>query len=473
MALKALMLRKKIDIATKALADLRSKDAEFEAREKELRASMEELEETSTDEERQTVEEAVESFEAEQKEHEEAAAKLENEIRDLEEALAEEERSQETTPEVEPQKEARKEVKVEAMQKRGFFKNMSAEVRSAMFAQEDVQAFLGEVRDSLSNKRALTNVGALIPEVFLGILKENMMDYSKLYKHVTVRNISGHGREVIQGEVTEAIWTECCANLNELDLPFYTVDVDCWKVAGYYSVCNAVLEDSDIDLANTLLDALAQAIGIGVDKAIVYGLGTRMPLGFVTRLAQTEEPSGYPQTARPWVDLSSSNIITIPASATGKDLFAEIILASGAMKSRYARGGKVWAMNETTYTKVVAAGMSIDASGSIVSGVNGQMPVVGGVIEVLNFIPDDNIVAGFFDLYLLAERAGAKFLTSEHVRFLNDQTVFKGVARYDGQPMIAESFVVIGINGTTPTTEVPFSPDAANVADAPADPEGN
>ena len=468
MALKALMLRKKIDVATKALDELRAKDAEFVTRSEELEQAIGEAE---TEEERAAVEESIEAFEAERKEHEENAAKLESEIRELEEALAEEERAQNTDPEPEKQPEERKETI--KMQARGFFKNMTPEMRSAVFAQDDVKSFLGEVRDCIQNKRALTNVGTLVPEVFLGILRENMMNYSKLYKHVTVRSINGHGREVIQGEITEAIWTECCANLNELDLPFYTVDVDCWKVAGYYSVCNAVLEDSDIDLANTLLQALNQAIGIAVDKAIIYGLGTRMPLGFVTRLAQTEEPSGYPATARPWVDLHTSNIITIAYSYTGKDLFEQIVLASGAAKSRYARGGKVWAMNETTYTKIVAAAMSIDASGSIVSGVNGTMPVVGGVIEVLNFIPDDNIVFGFFDLYLLAERAGAKFMTSEHVRFLNDQTVFKGVARYDGQPMIAESFGLIGINGTTPTTSVTFAPDAANTDDAPEeDPEG-
>lgn len=460
MALKALMLRKKIDTCKKALEELRAKDADFQKRDEELKSA---IAEANTDEEMATVEESVNALEAEVKEHEEKAAKLESEIRDLEATLEEEERAQDTDPEPEPEPEnTRKEIKVETMQKRGFFKNMSPETRSAIFEREDVKSFLGEVRDCIQNKRALTNVGTLVPEVFLGLLRENMMDYSKLYKHVTVRNISGNGREVIQGEVGEAIWTECCANLNELDLPFYTVDVDCWKVAGYYSVCNAILEDADIDLANTLLDALNQAIGIGVDKAIVYGLGTRMPLGFVTRLAQTEEPSDYPATARPWANLSATNIITIPASATGEDLFKQIILASGAAKSRYARGGKVWIMNETTYTKIVAAAMAIDASGSIVSGVNGTMPVVGGVIEVLNFIPDDNIGFGFFDLYLLAERAGAKFMTSEHVRFLNDQTVFKGVARYDGQPMIAESFGLIGINGTTPTTTVTFAPDTAN-----------
>jgi hypothetical protein len=119
-------------------------------------------------------------------------------------------------------------------------------------------------------------------------------------------------------------------------------------------------------------------------------------------------------------------------------------------------------MNETTRTKLISEGLAVNAAGAIVSGVNGSMPVIGGDIEVLEFIPDNVIIGGYFDLYTLAERAGAKFATSEHVRFLQDQTVMKGTARYDGQPVIAEGFVAIGLNGATPTAAMTFAADSAN-----------
>ena len=138
------------------------------------------------------------------------------------------------------------------------------------------------------------------------------------------------------------------------------------------------------------------------------------------------------------------------------------MLATGAAKGKYSRGEKVFVMNEATYTALIAEAMVIDANGAIISGVNGTMPVVGGIIEVLDFVPNNVIIGGYFDLYLLAERAGQKFATSEHVRFLQDQTVFKGTARYDGQPAIAEGFVAIGINGTTPTAAMTFAADTAN-----------
>ena len=283
--------------------------------------------------------------------------------------------------------------------------------------------------------------------------------------------IAGKAREIVQGTVAEAIWTECCAVLNELNLAFNDVEIDCYKVAGYYKVCNAVLEDNDVQLATKLLEALSQAIGLAVDKAILYGRNSasaqKMPLGIVSRLAQTSEPANYPATARPWVDLHTSNIISLSAGLTGAGLFKQIVLASGAAKGKYSRGGKVWVMNESTYTKLMAETVSVNANGQIVSGVAGTMPVVGGVIEVLDFIPDNTIIGGYFDLYMLGERAGAQFAQSEHVFFIQDQTAFKGTARYDGQPVIAEAFVAIGLEATTPAaSSVAFAPDEANTVKA-------
>lgn len=469
--LKVLLLRKKIDAAKKALEELRAKDADFEKREAELEQAINEAAEAEGEdaaEAQKAVEEEVEKFDQEKEEHEAAKKSLEDELTELEAGLEAEEAAQDTSeePKPQPQAEERKEERMSTRNK--FFRGVDT---NAMFQRDDVKAYLSEIRSCIKNKRELTNVGLTIPEVFVGLIKENVENYSKLYKHVNVQPIAGKAREIVQGTVAEAIWTECCAVLNELNLAFNDVEIDCYKVAGYYKVCNAVLEDNDVQLATKLLEALSQAIGLAVDKAILYGRNSasaqKMPLGIVSRLAQTSEPANYPATARPWVDLHTSNIISLSAGLTGAGLFKQIVLASGAAKGKYSRGGKVWVMNETTYTKLMAETVSVNANGQIVSGVAGTMPVVGGVIEVLDFIPDNTIIGGYFDLYMLGERAGAQFAQSEHVFFIQDQTAFKGTARYDGQPVIAEAFVAIGLEATTPAaSSVAFAPDEANTVKA-------
>lgn len=348
------------------------------------------------------------------------------------------------------------------MENREFF-GMSPERRDAFFAREDVKGWLANVRAigrTVGQTRTVSGQELLIPEVVLPLIRDSVNKNSKLMKHVNVQRVGGTARQIIMGDIPEAVWTEMCKKLNELKLDFSAAEVDGYKVGGYIAVCNAVLDDSDINLATVIIDTLGQAIGYAVDKAIVYGKGTKMPMGFVTRLAQTEAPADAPANAREWKDLSTSNIQTVP-EATGSKLFAAIVKAASAAKAKNGNG-KFWVMNEATYGSLMAELITFNSAGAIVSGMNMQMPVVGGQIEILDFMPDNNIGFGYGSKYLLAERAGTAIESSEHVRFIEDQTVFKGTARMDGMPVIEEAFVLMGIHGTAPTTSINFAADLAN-----------
>lgn len=466
--LRALMKRKALDEKTRSLEILRAKSEELKKREAELAEAIKEMNKDTPEEERKALDEMVESFEAEKAENSKAITDLDEEVRNLESELTELESQQEppaAEPEPAPEPEnTRKDIRT--MSRRNFF-GMNVREQAEFIARDDVQKFLQETRTAIREKKAIENVGLTIPQVMLGLIRENILEYSKLYKHVNVRVLNGSGRLLVMGTIPEGIWTDCCAKLNELSLGFADVELECWRVGGYYPICNANLEDSDIDLAAELLTAIGQAIGLALDKAILYGTGTRMPEGIATSLAQESKPADWPETAREWTDLHTSNILKIDtASMTAVEAFAAIVEAFGAAKGKYSRGVKVFAMNEKTYTSLTAKAISVDAAGNIVTGVFDRMPAIGGVIEVLDFIQDDVIFGGYFDCYLLGERAGTKFATSEHVRFLADQTIMRGTARYDGKPAIREAFVMIGINNTQPTADMTFAPDDANPEDS-------
>lgn len=461
--LKVIMLRKKLSEVTKKLTEAREKAKELATREKELEAA---IEEAQTDEEKEAVSQEVEQYEKDKEENDESVRTLEKEVSDTESELAELESKQR---QAEPAPEARtKGVETVKATRKKFF-GMTVQERDAFFARDDVHEFLERVRTLYTNgvqNRAITGAELTIPSVMLELLRENIEEYSKLYKHVRVQSVPGKARQTIQGTIPEAVWTEMNAAINELSLVFNDAEVDGYKVAGYMVINNAVLKDSDIDLASTIITSLGQSIGLALDKAILYGTSKKMPTGVVTRLAQATKPETYPDTAREWKNLSSSNIVSIAAAKKGVDLFKEIVIASGNAKGKYSTGNRFWAMNETTKTKLVAEALSFNAAGAIATGMGDTMPIVGGAIETLDFIPDNVIVGGYGDLYLLAEREGAQITQSEHVKFLEDQTVYKGLARYDGLPVIAEGFVAIGILGTTPTADMTFAEDTANKAAA-------
>ncbi len=457
MALRAIMLKAKIDKKREELKKLKEKDAEFATREDELETA---IGEAQTEEEQQVVSGQVETFETEKKEHDEKKENLEKEIEDLENDLKKEEQQPEEPVRArEPKGEKR------TMENRRKFFGMNAQERTAFLANENVKNFLQRVRELGFEKRAVKGADLTIPTEILDLIRENIMDYSKLVRRVRLRTVSGKARQTVMGTVPEAVWTEMCAKLNEIDFGFTQTEVDGYKVGGVIYICKATLEDSDYDLAEEIITALGIAIGIALDKAILYGFGTKMPLGIVTRLEQTSEPSDYPANARPWVDLHTSNVITIDSGKTGLEFFKEIVAAGGKTKNRYARGEKFWAMNETTYTKIKIEAMNFNMAGAIVSVQDGTMPVAGGDIVVLSedIIADNNIVCGYGELYLLAERAGSEFERSDDYRFAEDQVAFKGSARYDGEPVIAEGFASIGL-GSAPAKSATFAGDTANDA---------
>lgn len=471
MALKALMLKRSIDKKKEELAELVRKDADFQTREADLEKS---IEEANTQEEEQAVSEAIDAFEAEKAAHDAAKTNLTGEIEELERELQEAEEAAPTRTMTMTHENRERggmtmtDINIRALPKnKRAFDALSAERRQAIVNQNDVKEFLVQLRSMKGQARAVTGAELTIPVVFLDMIAENMYRYSKLLNRVRVRNVSGEARQTIAGTVPEAVWTEMCGAINELSFVFNQVTLDGYKVAGFVPVCNSILEDNDINLSGWIVEMLSEAIGLAMDKAILYGKGSasKMPLGIVTRLAQESEPSDYPANAPAWEDLHESNLITINGStATGAEFWSQLMLAAGNTFTRYSRGDMFWAMNSKTYATLRSKLITFTASGEIVSSLYGALPIITGDVDVLEFIPDGDIIGGYGDLYLLAMRAGMTIESSREVQFIQDNTVFKGKQRADGMPIIPGAFVAININNVAPTTTVDFAADNANNA---------
>lgn len=473
MALKALMLKRSIDAKKAELAALEAKDEEFATREADLAQAIEEAEPGNAEQEG-AINAEIEQFEADSTTHSEAKETLRVDIERLEGELEEIERNAPVPPAPEIKKnDVRGDQRMENINIRSLpmtrraFDALPMEQRNTIVAQDDVKAFLGELRSMKGQSRAITGAELTIPVVFLDLISENMFRYSKLLNRVRVRNVSGEARQTIAGTVPEAVWTEMCGAINELSFTFNQVTLDGYKVAGYVPVCNSLLEDNDINLASWIVEMISESIGLAMDKAILYGKGaaSKMPLGIVTRLAQDTKPADYPANAPEWVDLSDSNILRIGgASVTGAEFWSALMTATGATYTRYNRGNMFWAMNSKTYATLKSKLITFTATGDIVANLFGSLPIVTGDIDVLEFIPDGDIIGGYGDLYLLAMRSGMTIESSTHVQFIQDNTVFRGKQRADGMPIIPGAFVAININNQAVTTVMDFAADTANDA---------
>ena len=179
MALKSLMLRKKIEDKKKELETVRA-SGDFETREAELEKSIEEAE---TDEEKDAVDAEIDKLEAEKKEAEEKIEGLEREIEALDQELAAIE---------EGQKDKRKDGKVEMSK----FGRDSMEYRTAFRdyiqtgkADREILQFEQRSGDAVS---AASDLGVLLPEtVVQEIITGVGKVHGQLYDRVKKTNLKG------------------------------------------------------------------------------------------------------------------------------------------------------------------------------------------------------------------------------------------------------------------------------------------
>lgn len=474
MAKNIMLLKKKRSLKAKELTQLRAKAKKLRADEEALQAQLEAVE----DEIPADLEQQIEKLTDQQTELNDQIGELVDELAELDETLADVNAELDAPAEDDGEEEPAARNRRSAVASRNFacrsrcFASRSA--LDAFYASSEMRTFLENVRTMLpaaaarkgkTARRSVNGAELAIPEIMLEVLRDNLQQYSKLISKVRLRNVSGNARQNIIGKIPEGIWMEMAGALNELEFSITDIETDGYKVGGFIVLENYLLKDSDIALGEEIMYMLAQSIGLAVDKAIVFGLGaaSHMPLGIVSRLAQTEEPSNWGRNRMPWTDLHTANVLQLDlADKTGTAFFRTLLTALSKAKPTYSTEGKLWIMNELTKQDVIIRSLEYNANAAIVSGMDDTMPIIGGEIVTLEFMPDYMIVGGYLSEFLLVEREGGSFGSSDIPFFVEDKTVWKATARYDGQPIEGEAFVAVSYNNTPVTTSIDFAVDYVN-----------
>ena len=401
MALKQAIRANKIKNYRKELEPLTKRRDEIDET---VMAAVEELEAREfTDEELSDAEETQKALEEELQELKARIDELEGLIAGLEE---------ENQAEAEEVEEAVKEEPQQTEEKREEIPMSNRQDRMAYLKQDNVREFYGKIRTAVET-RAITQAHLLIPEEVIVNLLPMVAEQSKLYNEVNVVRLNGSARAILEGANPEAIWTEMCDAVEELALAFQAVEVDGFKVGGYIPVCNAVLEDSLINLAAYVEAKLATAIAKALDKAIIAGTGTKQPEGIINGVTATALADNKLSTILATMgDLKEDNLGEVKIAMRRADYFG------------------------TVFDQLVGE----TAAGQMVMPNLGQPNVAGIEIIFTDDVPAGNFIIGDFKKYILAERSGTRFEVSSHVQFIQDNTVFKMTARYDGKPVDAEYF---------------------------------
>ncbi len=256
MALKVLMLKRKLDEKRSQLQAAQAKAQELETREAELEADIEAAE---TDEEKEAVEEAVAEFETEKGANEDERTALEKEVAGLEAELAEEERKQKEAAE-------KREEEVPKMEERDLIK-----------AQRD--AFAAVVRGNREVRSdynmAKGNNGDIIPKTIADEIVTKIANISPIFERAHRYPVKGTLAipfyPASSSHVINAAYASDFTDLEASSGDFDSVDLTGFLAGALAKIGRTLINNTDVDVIPFVEDQMAEAFRAFIDQEAING----------------------------------------------------------------------------------------------------------------------------------------------------------------------------------------------------------
>lgn len=283
-----------------------------------------------------------------------------------------------------------------------------------LLRNEQIAKFYDEVQISLREKHIISGV-LNIPDEVKDRIKDLISMYSGFYNEVQVVPVGIDGRVFVSVSEAAAKWNNIAVSDEELESSIDLLEMNDIRLGGYLPIGKGTLEDSVIDTAIYIEEILAKAMGYALDNGILNGVGD---------YEKVFEPIGI------LMNLPESNIVT--TEFTLPNILSSISLVDKGNKADI--GEVVAVMKRQTYYKDILPITTNTLSYPNINGIR---------IKFSSAVGDNEIILGDLKEYILAERNQIRIEQSDHQRFLEDQTIFKIVGRYDGKPHNNKAFVKI------------------------------
>lgn len=221
-----------------------------------------------------------------------------------------------------------------------------------------------------------------------------------------------------------AFWTAEAGDKTNATPHFRQIDLSLKKLTGLAYATDELLADAGA-LDSVLMQAFSEEFGFKLDDAIMNGDGVGKPLGI---LASPALVSVAKEAGQPADTLQPENLIKMWSRCYNR-----------------SRLNSIWFINQDIEPQLFTLGIQVGVGGSTVymppGGLSGQMygtlfgrPVIP--VEQCQTLGDKgDVVLADLSQYILIDKGGVQSASSIHVRFVNDESVFRFVYRVDGQPI--------------------------------------
>ena len=231
-----------------------------------------------------------------------------------------------------------------------------------------------------------------------------------------------HASNVFGG--VQAYWTPESGSVTASEPTFGQAALVAKKLVGYTTASNELLMDNAVGLEALLTRLFPEALAYFEDDAFINGDGAGEPTGI----------------------LNAGALVSVGAE-TGQ---AATTIVAENLDKMYSRmlptsvGRAVWLAHPDTFPQLAALSRSVGTGGSAVwvanmaggppQSIYGRPLIFTEKCKTLGTVGD--IYFADLSYYVVGDRQGMTMSASPHVRFTNDETVWRFIQRLDGRPWI-------------------------------------
>ena len=318
----------------------------------------------------------------------------------------------------------------------GQFANLGDYARTAYgktLTPDPRMAKIIEVQNAYSSTDP-ASAGTLIPEEFRSAIYELQLADAVVRPRASIIQMTGgsislpfvdvttHAGGTFFGGMSFA-WTPESGTISASEAKFGRVKLEAKKLTGGARVPNELWNDAPA-LNSWLMRSAPQGINFVEDVAFLTGVGGSDPLGVQNSPAVIS--------------------ITKEGGQVASTIVIENILKMYSRLLPQSIGSSVWVANPTTFPELMTLSIAVGTGGAPVALVNinaspnltmlGRPLILTEKVPALGSAGDIGIYD--FGFYLIGDRQAVSMESSEHSRFMNDETELRLILRVDGRPWI-------------------------------------
>lgn len=278
------------------------------------------------------------------------------------------------------------------------------------------------------------SAGTLIPEEFRAQIYELALEGAVVRPRASVIEMTGGSISLPFVDVTthaggtffggmSFTWTAESGTIAASEAKFGRVKLEANKLTGGARIPNELWRDAPA-LNSWLMRSAPAGINFTEDVAFITGAGVGEPLGVQNSLALITVTKETNQVAATVV---TENILKMYARVLPQSL-----------------PNSVWLANPTTFPQLMTLSIAVGTGGAPVSLVDihasPTLTMLGRPLILTEKVPAlgsaGDIGLYDFGFYLIGDRQAVSLESSEHSRFMNDETEVKIILRADGRPWI-------------------------------------